>query len=783
MKTRFGVCPALILVVGLQVAAGAEQIRFDSARQWREWDLPLGIVELTPSGLIQPVRIRKDVNAILDATDFAGSAKASANSSQARLVMDGDLSTGWGLDEDDPIEDSFIEIDLGRGVSARSVTLYFDEEAPPFELFDLLISTGEPQTDVIAAPVPGTLVYRIKERFKENTRHRITFALDEPDLEPIQFIRLEPLLPVPGARLMEVEVDAIGDNIALGMLDRGGSVDITIDLTRTSESVPLGNAVALFDGDLYARWNYGRALRGTEDIDAHMILDLGAVYWVDQVRVIGGVVVRSGFGGGITTRHFVSRRRWGFRFYELMTSDGSLSPNGTRIWDKHFSGEAPVEQRSRGLVDHHFDLIPTRFVRVFWKFWETNCFSVQLLGEDGARSEARGCGAGGTTDEIQIFGEGFPKEVSFRSPLIDLEDSKNLNSIEWAGDVDPGTRIEIRTRTGDEVLEELTYRDKNGKEVTQRRWDKLIPSFRGPIDTTRVIGGDWSPWSKIYSFSGEEFQSPSPRRFMEIDVRLASNRPDAAPSLDFLAVNFTPPIASRAVGEVFPQEARPGEQTEFSYFLRPQQTAGFDRLTLESSAPLRFMGVNVNGEELAVEQSEAVDGGFRVTLPQRVRSNQLVELKFESSVFLQGTRFDLFLGDSRTDDSIRQRVDPGDANDEIESNSNAVRLPVTRDLLTNVEISPQLITPNGDGVNDALKIRVDLINVLDPRPVRVRYFDLAGRLLLEEERDGTAGEQVFVWDGRDGGGQLVPPGMYIVELHVEGDAGGESKRQLVPLAY
>jgi hypothetical protein len=160
-----------------------------------------------------------------------------------------------------------------------------------------------------------------------------------------------------------------------------------------------------------------------------------------------------------------------------------------------------------------------------------------------------------------------------------------------------------------------------------------------------------------------------------------------------------------------------------------------------------------------------------------------VELRFESAVFLQGTRFDLFLGDTRTEADIRQRVDAGDASDRVESSSISVRLPVTRDLLRNVDISPALITPNGDGTNDELTIRVDLINVLDPRPVRVRFFDLSGRLLLEEERDGTAGQQVFRWGGRDEQGQLVPPGLYIVELNVGGDAGDESQRRLVPVAY
>ena len=323
--------------------------------------------------------------------------------------------------------------------------MVFDAEAPPFELFDLLISTGEPETDFIAAPIEGSLVYRTKERFKENARHRATYLIKEIDAEPLQFIRFEPLLLVPNARLTEIEVETIGDNIALGLLERGGAVDININLA-SNDSQPLGKARALFDGDLYERWRAGTASRGQADILAHIVLDLGAVYWVDQTRIIGGVVVRSGFGGGIDTNHYVHRRRWGFRFYEFMTSDGSLSPDGTRLWTKHFSGASPGSQTSKGLVDHHFDLLPTRFVRIFWKYWDTSCYSLQRLGEEGGINRVPGCGAGGTTDEIQIFGEGFPSEVGFRSPLIDLGTGKNLNSVEWSGDELHGTRIEIRTR-------------------------------------------------------------------------------------------------------------------------------------------------------------------------------------------------------------------------------------------------------------------------------------------------------------------------------------------------
>ena len=774
---------AAVLVLGSSYPLAADQLRYDSARDWRQWEnLPLGAVELTTRGVIQPIRIEKGTDAVRDLDKFGGGIRnAGSNLNTARLAIDGDPATGWAPDPEANPDEWFIEIDLGRAVSARSVTLVFDAQAAPFALFDLLLSTGEPETDFIAAPIEGSLVYRTKERFKENARHRVTYLIKEIDAEPLQFIRFEPLLVVPGARLAEVEVETIGDNIALGLLERGGAVDVNINLSSTDQQ-PLGKARALFDGDLYEHWAAGTASRGQNDILAHIVLDLGAVYWVNQTRIIGGVVVRSGFGGGITTRHYVSRRRWGFRFYEFMTSDGSLSPDGTRLWTKHFSGASPGNQTSKGLVDHHFDLLPTRFVRIFWKFWDTSCYSLQRLTEEGSTSTIPGCGAGGNTDEIQIFGEGFPSEVGFRSPLIDLGTGKNLNSIEWSGDEPPGTRIELRSRTGTEIIETYTYRDKNGKEVTERKYDKLIPSFKGPIDTTLAAGGDWSAWSRIYSFSGEAFLSPSPRRYLEIDVRMTSNSPAVGASFDHLAINFTQPLADRVLGEISPQQALPGELTEFTYYLRPENTSGFDRLAVESDTPVQFTSVAHNGTVLDA-QIDTTASGFLVHLPNRIRTDQLIELKFESSVFRQSTRFDIFLQDSNQDESVRQRVDPGDATVQIASNTNIVSLPVSRDLLANMSLSSKAITPNGDGINDELTLEIALVNVLAPRPLRLRLYDLAARPVYDRGEDSRAGQRKLVWDGRDNRGDRVAPGLYVLEVLVEGDAGDEQVQALISVAY
>ena len=151
-----------------------------------------------------------------------------------------------------------------------------------------------------------------------------------------------------------------------------------------------------------------------------------------------------------------------------------------------------------------------------------------------------------------------------------------------------------------------------------------------------------------------------------------------------------------------------------------------------------------------------------------------MELRFTSAVFLQSTRFDVFLVDSGQEELGRQAVEPGDAAPEVESSTNVVSLPVSTRLFANATLDTRMLTPNGDGRNDVLVVSVDLVNVLEQRPLRMLVFDLSGRLLGEIEGKGLAGHWDLIWDGRDSSGRLVVPGLYLLELHVEGDAqGGE----------
>ena len=235
--------------------ATADEIRFASRRDWQAWPLP-GTVELTPQGGLRPIAARRDINAVLNAAAFGGRHPRRWFQPRRRTAGYGWRSRHWLASPSGTIlpKAGTLKSIWAGGVSARRVKLIFDAEGPAPALFDLLLSTGEHAVDEVDNPIAGTVIYRQRERFKENTRHEITYELDQSFHTPIQYVRLDLLALEPNTRLVEVEVEALGDNLALGTLERGGNLEVVLDAFVTQDLIPLGNAQVLIDGDLSTRW-------------------------------------------------------------------------------------------------------------------------------------------------------------------------------------------------------------------------------------------------------------------------------------------------------------------------------------------------------------------------------------------------------------------------------------------------------------------------------------------------------------------------------------------------
>jgi len=758
------VTPALALLL---TAAGpevrAENLRFDAKSDWEKWSFPMGTVELTEDGWIRPVFIRQNINASLDAGDFVverdgstpiqwgGIAGVGSNASLAAHIFDGDPNTGWGPDPQDDMENWWIELDLGRLVSATSVVLKFAPDVEPFEMFKVYASTGE---EALYSG-SGVKEYRlVGQTTQPNSAYEIEYPLgllgarSSTAAEPRQlvaFVLVQVTAPSGDARLAEVEVHSLGDNVVLGTVERGGSA---LQASPGGDRRILINNDIL-DGSYNTFWNSSAGfLDWTEKGWVH--LDLGALFWVDTIRIVS------------TTVHQGSRVQALFG-YKLFISDGTTGPTA-QIGTENVMGSFVWQEV--GSVDDNSDLILT-FEDTFEKQPVQHIFFSH-------RNNVRDTGTYGQfkTLEIEAYGEGYVPGVTLTSGLIDLGRTKNVTNVEWNADIAPGTALEIRTRTGDQLADKLHYFDKKGNELTFERWDQL-PGFRKEAEPVVEKVPDpetWSPWSTPYLHSGDVFASPTPRRYLQMRANLLSEAPNRALSLDHITLTFSEPFARSLLAEVWPNEAVAAQLQEFSYFVLPTfggGDKGFDRMLIKTPSQAELVDVKIGDELVGASVLPSGPDSLLLQLESQVSASELVHVRLKTKVFLNGTLFEGAVSHS-DDPDFWQGVDPGDASLDVTSNELTVFVPITDRLIDNLDIVPRVISPNGDGVNDEMSIGFSVLQVDKAQPIIVTVHDLAGRVVRQlRDQPGVGGDYHITWDGRNGAGALVQPGMYLCRVKLE----------------
>ena len=825
-----------VLLLSIQVQAQAyrlsgNQLAIDRRSHWVNWEIAGGLVEISPDGRVIPRFIQKNTNAALDAEQFEnstgpGGLEVGSNPSEARNLIDGDLDTSWGPDPDSPLENWRFTLHLGRIVVASKIVLRFAAEdvGDPFLQFKVLVWRQGPKG---AWDRPYTLVgtnipnfWEIGRTDKSNKQQRVFEFVVEPTQstdelftgDPIEAVRVivtdsdfsraeeiskeayEALLPekrgvveyyrkdasgretlvseqdyqvidaanqgpiryfrkeIP--RLAEIEVWTPGENINMGATERGGILHLVTDAGPKD----LGRSIT--DGD-YSTGHDGSIF---EDQTFTFFEDLGALFWVDTMQFI--------LDGATSIDEFF-----------LDVSDGTRAPDGTIKWTRVAANLVRSKFR-----EFRIEPVRLRYIRTPFQ------------------NPTRRLSYIGIT-EVMLYGEGYVPEVVLSSGLIELGARKNLIAINWEADTPPGTTVQMQTRTGNQLDEIKIYHDTSGKVVSEVAFNKL-PSFKqGEITSLFVPGGDWSTWSPPHRHSGELILSPSPREFMEIRALLLSERADAAPTLRSVTVDLSNPLADQLLGEVWPNRTETtGKAEEFAFFLRPSFSGsrqGFDEIAIAASAGVALeellevrLGSDadfLNNEatlltpaELAEYRTRPDTLWFRLSDPVR-RGVDMVEIRFRSTIFANSASFDAAVQSSGTA-GFWQKVDGGEATDLVDSQTTTVLALGDNKLIKDVRLDSRVVTPNGDGVNDALKFSFSIARLIQSDGVSVSIYDLSGALVkkLSADKADPRGQYDVLWFGENASGQLVPVGIYLARIEVDTDVetGVETSAQrLVYVAY
>ena len=815
-------------------ALRSDHVAVTTQRHWSHWAFVEGTLDLSASGAVAPAFVPKDHNAVTDivqhlrrtAADpdkatILDAIEAGTNAAAVANLFDGDETTYWEPEPDSPLRDWWFQVDMGRLINATRIELQFVPagQGDPFLQFAVLTADNADQGNKVAGKVPMHLVYRTpsdnkNQRAFEFDLNRgelidpvpgVDFAGDmvrfvqvvvsesdggravevsadeyealasrdrgdvvfykqvgegEVEVEAAIYAAIDPQLR--GAvryyrrerpRLAELAIYELGKNISQGLvLDRNGSAE-------SSHEGSVGNLV---DGEgTYLTFNLKAFQTGNVAFGERFLeFDLGASYWLDTVQLWYNLSVA---GGRLTGASFHQ--------YEIQTSDGTPAPGGGRLW------AAPAQVRGLGTAFevNTFEPTPARFVRLAYPFASSES------GREGNKARVR---------EVQIYGQGYHPEVALESGLIPLQGAKSLVSIEWEADAPPGTVVQIQTRTGNEVAEAYRYYDSGGVEVSAGKYEKLGFFKKGRIDTLQVAGSDWSNWSAPYVRSGDPIASPSPRQYLLLRARLATTDPRHAARLHSIRLNFNPPVAKQLQGEldigVF---ARLGASQEVSLFVKPTfgpQDLGFDEILVRSppDMSLEFGALRLGSsaqwaseqaEEMAVQVVETRSDSLWLRLDRLVEQGgqvDLLEVRFTTALFSPGVVLQAALGNSSLANSWQQ-VDPADVTELAQSEGLQILASVQDDkVLGDLGVQPEVVTPNGDGINDALTIDFTVRRLSGVRPVKVRIYDLGGRLVrrLDAHKPLVAGKYELDWAAQDEQGQMVPPGVYILRIDVDADS-------------
>ena len=792
----------------------ANQIVAETREHWEAWDVNAGISWITPDGSVSPRFIRKRVNVAPEAPEHEvkvrGGVLAGSNEHLAHHLIDGDPGTWWEPDLDRPPGDWWVQLRLGRLVVVEKIVLRFvDEEAgEPFLQFDVLGWRFPPPWGSVKYTLLGTDVARFWSLYKTDRPNRTrrvfeiqpqaTTTTSEEFLgEPLDVLhilvtdsaadRLREVAPdtyesLPadsrGAveyyrkggvrqtpttresyealpperqgrirhyrrerpRLAEVEVWTWGDNLNYNRGRHGGRMFLWLDAQQEESR---GRIYSLANLVTDANYTTGPSLwsKGT----TYFLEDLGTQFWVERVQYL-------------TQESHITG---------LEVSDGTLAPDGSVEWTELVAGK-PYRPAGQD------------------QFQQSSAFQIEPTRIRHLRSRIRSRGA---ILEVLIYGEGYVAEVALTSEPIEMRRHQSFVSVEWEADTPLGTWVEIATRTGDRLREELTYYDSDGLEVTPERYQKRLPRPKqGEIVSRMVPDSDWSPWTRPYQESGEEVKSPL-RKYLQIRARVMADTlskygPPA--SLHAIRVNLTDLYAEELIGEVWPRFVeRIGEPEERSFFIRPRFTRSdqsFDRFRITATAPTTMELVEVRTgtlEDFAsgeterwlpadLEITEGPTDTLQFRLPAPVRQGvELVEVRLRPTIYGHSAAFDAGVKATGAAGTW-QRVTIGNAAEHVPSESNVVVALGDNAALTALRVEPPVVTPNGDGVNDAAVFRFSVNRLHSETAVQLSIYDLAGRLVYRRlaERADPRGRYALEWRGEGMKGALIPPGTYLARIEL-----------------
>jgi len=364
--------------------------------------------------------------------------------------------------------------------------------------------------------------------------------------------------------------------------------------------------------------------------------------------------------------------------------------------------------------------------------------------------------------EIQVFGKGYLPEGFYTSTVRDLGQPVNFSKVTWNAEKPEDTQISVRLRTG----------------------------HTAKVDT------NWSDWREdSATVSGTLLPVFEPRRYVQYQIRLGTQTL-FTPKVEDISIHYdTKLVAQSTDASITPQYSTILTENIFTYKIvinKGSTDYSIDTIVIGTPTPSILNDVTINGVKVSYSVNTFSDR-IIIALSSPITSTSTLEAKIKCTPFLGVNRFSSTLI-SKDAPGNPQRVDTKKSSG-IEAWS-VLTTDVPKKLLIDYRIAPNPFTPNGDGINDKTQLTFFLANIAEPRvlignqlrKLNIKIFDLTGRL-IKNLYDSDARAAAFVaqnaidWDGKDDNGKVVRPGVYIAQIVIDSDNGGEQSAKTITVVY
>ena len=246
-------------------------------------------------------------------------------------------------------------------------------------------------------------------------------------------------------------------------------------------------------------------------------------------------------------------------------------------------------------------------------------------------------------------------------------------------------------------------------------------------------------------------------------------------------------VAQQLLAEVVASDSlRKGEEATLIY--RVEIAAGVDEYgvdLLRVQGPLlRVTAVRVNGRELVPTEgytwgSTPDREGMLVELApsERIKAMATVEIEGQA-LFVRDKTTMRFEAGNKAQGDRDGYVNWQQAREMPGATWTVLAAGTPLQLLGEVQVQPRPFSPFAD---EYARFAFVVGNIKAGREVVLKIYNLTGRPIRQLAQTGSARTYQFEWDGRDGSGRVVEPGLYLYEVGVA--ESGKVRRGTFVVAY